>query len=284
MVNTNIPSPGGKLSAPERLIAIESKLELLTAAKPDKPWYKQPGILISLSAFIISLATTGYSTYRAIRQDVEATRVQLQVLVSQLNSAGLQQVELNEKYKNNAQLLSVVNSALSAQSAVVARKASAVATKLGDEAAPLDLEIIARSLQNTNDIGQVESLLLKALRLSTTSPEYIFIARDLGALYAYIGKPENGEEYFNLALKGREKFADEVYTEIYKSSTDAWTHSLWAQALEQVDCKRAGGHIAAAVALRLKLPTATSSQLDPYVNQVIAYCGLPAILMSSPNQ
>src|SRR5262245_21264879 len=92
-----------------RLSAIISEIEKLDHRvnalsvannKPEKEWYKNPSVTISLAAFLISIVTTVTSGWHTYKQDIDTRRNQLYTTLSQLTNARLQWYDYALKYKD----------------------------------------------------------------------------------------------------------------------------------------------------------------------------------------
>ena len=90
---TDAPRPEPDASVIEALNRRVDDIAAFQSKRP--PWYRDPPVLISASAFLISLVTTVLSLHRTHQQDVNALKVQLRAAIQQTSNLAMQHMEFS---------------------------------------------------------------------------------------------------------------------------------------------------------------------------------------------
>lgn len=225
------------------------------ASKPERKWWGDYPFLVSLLAFVLSLATALTSAYESHQRDIHDQQAQLSAALGSLQDLNLKQVELHEKYKNTpyeGQASGLINNQVNS----TLRTAAQLGLRLGTNATTAELTGIAQGLYNLGDYAVTERLLRFALSAAETANDESIALRYLGFYKVRAGGGaalKEGEGYFALALD-----VDRKYNLSGQPVIVAWLHASaqlgWAQAMATVDCPAAQKHFGEAVAILATAP------------------------------
>lgn len=165
------------------------------------PWYKNISTIISITALLLSFGTTFFSWARTEEQDRQNLRTEMRGILQRLIAHTKEITEISYKYPNNNEAIWNVRGAITQESAMLARQAAELATKLPNSyVSATEYFTIAMALQGSYSIDEAK----KFLELAATS------AKDFGdelatlrarASILYINeKPEAGRVEYQKAL------------------------------------------------------------------------------------
>jgi hypothetical protein len=242
---------------------------------PKKRWYREPSLVISMTALFITLVTTTTSAYRTYRQDVEARKAELRALVLQLNAQQLQTIELLAKHEKDSTLANI-SSTLVVQNMLTAKQAYTVVKALGRDATSVDYGYVSYVLSTVREMGLAEELGLIALERATNAVEYLGATRQLATLKMTLRQTAEAEIYFKKALTVFDLYPKDVINDINVHNMHAWTYLNWAAS--SVDCKMLLDHFAEANKeidmLGTSAPLDTINYRDQFANRNV--CGIAA--------
>ena len=218
------------------------------------PWYRDPPVLISASAILISLVTTVLSLHRTYQQDVNALKIQLRGAIQQTSNLAMQHMEFYDKYKdNNAKFMSL-SSLINTQNEALARESYALVKSLGASATSLDLTSAAQALSASGAYALAGELLEDAVARAENAVGFTTTLRTLGALQFQSGQPQEGSESFRRALTVFDRFPSEAKNRDFVNITQAFTYLSWSAFLIRTDCKLARETLREASALLADFP------------------------------
>ena len=243
---------------PENASAIEAlnrRVDDIAAVQTRRPpWYRDPPVLISASAILISLVTTVLSLHRTYQQDVNALKIQLRGAIQQTSNLAVQHMEFYDKYKDdNAKFMSL-SSLINTQNEALARESYALVKSLGTNATSLDLTSAAQALSNSGAYALAGELLEDAVRRAENSVAFTTTLRTLGALQFQSGQPHEGSSSFQRALTVFDRLPVEAKNRDFVNITQAFTYLGWSAFLIRTDCKLARETLGEASALLTDFP------------------------------
>src|SRR5262249_14794253 len=141
------------LAAISKMEKLEARVNDLSAAnnEPEKEWYKNPSVTISLAAFLISIVTTVTSAWHTYKQDIDGKRHQLYTILSQITNNRLQWFDYVMKYKDDQAAVNSIAAEFYGQTTSLAKQAYALVNGLGD-ANSNDLTSVAFALTSANEV------------------------------------------------------------------------------------------------------------------------------------
>jgi hypothetical protein len=207
----------------------ERRLAQLEQPKEEKPWYKSAAVLISLAAFIFSLATTAVSWYRAAQQDVHDSRTELRSFVQRLSTIPKDIAETEAKSDDPVKAARI-GAFLGAEAAVITAQALDVMRRIPSHVTLIEYIAVATSLAqqgNFTEADRVVNLALAAKR----DPDDLFTnvaLRRMAGMIAFARKRiDVGRKQFAEAVEiGSTLAADEVSARL----TEVRTRVNWATA------------------------------------------------------
>ena len=113
--------------------------DIVAFQKERKGWYRDGSLLVAVAAFFISMITAVISAYHTHRQDVDALRTQLRSPIIAAGNLSVQNVEYLAKYKDNAEMMLAISTALNGQNFVLASQAYSISRTLGSSATSVEL-------------------------------------------------------------------------------------------------------------------------------------------------
>jgi hypothetical protein len=222
---------------PDAVDALHRRIDdIVSFQKKRGPWYRDPALIISASAFFISVMTTVVSWHRTYQQDVSALKTQLRAAIQQANNLAMQNMELYEKFKNDNSRLLNAASILNTQNVIVAKEAYSLAKALGNAASSLELASAAQALLASDESLLAEDLLNDAVTRAENSVSYAASLRSLSALQFQNGQRGEANASFNRALAVFDQFPKEANNQDYVNITQAYTYLFWSSTVKMADC------------------------------------------------
>ena len=263
--------PASQPDRMSRLAVLETRLDALASVnqQPKKPWYKEPSVIISAAAFIISIVTTVVSGYRTYRQDIEAQKNQLRTVLLQLNSGTLQAAELMTKYQKDPSI-TTISSALNVQNIITAKQAYVLVKTLGSDSSSLDYSLVSYALFNTREVILAEELAQRALEKASNATEYMGATRQMASIKASRGQTTEADIYFQKALKVFDRYPQEAINEQNVAYTHTWTQLTWASV--SPNCNAAMIHVVEANKHLEALGPSGALDLTLWRDQFVKYC------------
>lgn len=203
------------------------------------PWYRDPPVLISASALLISLVTTAVSLDRAQQQDINARKVQLRAAIQQTSNLAMQHMEFYDKYKDNNAKFMNLSSLINTQNEALARESYGLVESLGDNATSLDLASAAQALSASGSYALAGQLLEDAQARAANAVAFTATLRALGGLQYQSGQPQKGSASFQRALTAFDRFPHDAKNRDFVNITQAYTYYSWATFLVRIDCRLA---------------------------------------------
>jgi hypothetical protein len=219
------------------------------AGKPERKWWADYPFLVSLLAFLLSLATALISAYESHLRDIHDQQAQLTTALASIQEVNLKSIEIHEKYKSTpyeAQAAALINAEINS----TLRTAADLGLRLGTNATTAALSGIAQGLYGLGDNVTAEKLLRFALAAAQTANDESVALTYLGFLKLRNGRGgadlKEGEDYYSQALN-----LDHKYELSGQPLVVAWLRASaqlgWAEALAPVDCTTAQKHFGDAV-------------------------------------
>ncbi len=253
--NLQSPSAGQEKTATTQEFTLEEFAFLTTLAhKPERHWWQNYPFLVSLLAFVLSLATTFVSIYTGHRKDVNDRLAQLSSAIQTIQDLNLKQVEVYEKYKGT-RYENQANALITTQLNNTLRMATKLAFSLGPNASTAALASVAQGLYGLGDIEASQKLFELGLTAASSAADESISLRSLGFIKIRNGSSgqslQEGEELFLRAVNLERKYV------ALSPETVLWlkvmAHGQWASALAPTNCDEARKHFAESVNL-LKTP------------------------------
>lgn len=226
----------------QNLTQNDSEIDLLQieSAKTQKPWYRDPSVIIAVLALLFSFGTTAVSYYTSAQQSIQNDRAELRVFLQRLSALPKENVEvLNNPNKLIAgQLSGYIN----AEATLLASQAVEVMDRIPNYVSANEYNLVANTLVNTGNYAQAQILLQRAIEVSKNTNEEVGSLRSYGALLFATGNIEEGRGVYQQALDIHQKYPTSV--SYYKGWTNALTEMQWSGAeLGQQNCSEAQAHL-----------------------------------------
>jgi hypothetical protein len=127
---------------------IDDTLKLLSSQiNAKKPWHRDVSSIVSLTALAISILTTIFTAIHGYFQQIEADKLQLHSVLTQINAVATQAEEMRLKYPNPYSL----GRMFAAQNDNLTKQAYSLVVSLGNAASVTDINLVTLALQN---VGQ----------------------------------------------------------------------------------------------------------------------------------
>jgi len=164
------------------------------------PWYRQMPIVISLAAFLFSLATTALSIQRAKQQEIHNLRQELRGLVLQIADLPLRNVDLVEKYHAKPHVVRALRNRMATESHIVAEQAALIMQRIPELVTSSDYLLVASAFYHVGLLEKAKELRSRAIEVSSTANEMIVALRQLGGSAFQRNEVATGRSYFEDAL------------------------------------------------------------------------------------
>ncbi|MCK1518069.1 hypothetical protein IVB22_37430 [Bradyrhizobium sp. 190] len=289
-----------------RLKKLEEKVEA-SSKKRSSSFFTDPSKLISISAFIISIATTFYSWRKENVESQIAQRRQLDATIQQMIDGGIKNFEFSVRNANHPNV-GALSGWFNAQIALSAKKA-ALELALSGTGTITDYIMVGNALLDANDYSRAGVAFQRAVqigqekqaaedsslyRLAKSFRELIFgesldqtvsdeqrpheLASAHAALAASLIARNMLEKAQNQYDAGLRVIEASKYPEIYKQQLRAYVYKLWGGALWRfnLDCNGAKAKLETAARLHpdsLKIQNNDWNSIQYELGVLVANCG-----------
>ncbi len=238
-------SAGSDEQLEDRLRLMKAEIDGLqvAAAERNRPWFRQPSIIISVLALVLSLASTGYGTWLAEQQHVREARAELAQLIQRLSALPKENLELQTSYASNATVLAQLASAVNAENLVLARQAAdIVERRIPDHVSAIECYAVASALIFSSDFDTSRRLLELGLARANDPVSHSTLLRAHAAGLYRSGDVAAGRERMQAARDIFSRYPTKVRSLVV--STTAHTELYWVGLERGVgDCAEARRHL-----------------------------------------
>ena len=185
----------------EQLKIVKAEVDALQiqAAKKSGPWYSKPANILSVFALLFSFGTTMFSFYKGYQADIVSNRSEVRELVQRITRLPIENFELMQKYKSNAQG-QALGAMISQEQLLLANQAAEKINKYPNSFNSTEYFAVAGALANVNSPTLVPLFLQRAMDLSTTANDFIVASRSYGHFLFTQSKIDEGRSYYSKAL------------------------------------------------------------------------------------
>ena len=200
--------------------------------KTDAPAWKTVSFWISAIAFVVSVASTGWSTWRANVQETQAARSELRTLLQRLAALPKENVEVQRKYIKDPMAAQTIGGLINQENSILARQAAEIAAKLPKGlVSSTEYYAVAMALESAYELNSTRRLLNLAIETADESSDFssqISAIRALAYLDFITGKPDDGRALYQQARGIFTRYPDfDQYTQV---NTNFLTEINWASA------------------------------------------------------
>ena len=210
------------------------------------PWYREPGLIISIVALLFSFGTTVVTYTRLDQEREHAVRTELTGYMQRLGELPRMAAEVRLQYgaAGSSDLLGFVN----AETELIANQARAAMLIIPNQVSTLEYATVGYAFQTTGAFAQGQELYQHALNVARSPLDRVTALRSLAGIEYLLRDFAAGRDYYGQA---REVYSDEVGApELVVASVNAQTELQWAAAeLSAGECAEATVHADAADAL-----------------------------------
>jgi tetratricopeptide (TPR) repeat protein len=256
-------------STQDQLVTMKKEIDSLQIAmgESNRPWYRQASTIIAVVAVLLSLGTTYYSSRQARLQNIHNAKVELRGLIKEIESASLANVDIRNKYKNNAAALELAGSLVRTRQIVLVSQATDIIDSIPDEVTATEYYAVGSAL-STISPQRVLSYYERGLAKADNVDSYLGISHSLGLHYFSIGDYERGRSSFTQALTSHDRFGQS--SESLRRYHNAFTYYQWAAAeLSIRNCPAANKHHEESLRLFQQL-SSQGVDYSTYIAQLIA--------------
>lgn len=227
-----------------------------------RSWWKSPGNLVAVAAFVLSVLTAILSGVSAYFKDIHDRQAELSAVVEKLVVLPLQSRDAIDKYKSDTGFN--VGGVLTSVNSMLVHRAYELARTLGRRAPSSELFVIGETLVLVENYEAAKEIDELALRTADNFFDEVAALRALGTVK--IGAANDaaeraeGDALFEQANKIGQKYPRVGNNLPELSYTVALNEMNWATAWSVVDCAQAKAHLETAQARVLQagdLPAAS---------------------------
>jgi hypothetical protein len=242
--------------------------DLRTApAKADRPWYREPSLIISFAALLFSFGTTAVSYIRTSHQDIHDARSELRTLILRLNQLPRENIEFSKKYEDAPLIFGAISGLINAENALIAKQAANVITSIPGNVSATEYLSVSNALANSALTETAMKLTKLALTVTNDVNDEVGVLRFYGGMLFSTGDLEGGREKFRSALNVFSKYP--TTNQFYVETTHALTEMYWAQAESGArQCAYAKSHITQAQSHLSVLPAGSYANIKGQVDQM----------------
>jgi hypothetical protein len=250
-------SAGSEEQLENRLRGMKAEIDGLqiAAAERTRPWFRQASLIISLLALLLSLASTGYTTWRTEQQDVRAARTELGELIQRLSVLPKENLELQTNYANKPAALTQLSGAVNTENLVLARQAAdIIERRIPNNVAAIEYYAVASALNLSGDYDTGRRLLERGLERVNDPVSHSAMLRTFASSLYGSGEIAAGRQRMQQARDIFSRYPTKIHSLVVW--TNVHTELFWI-GLERAagDCTEARRHLAEA---------------DPWASQIAA--------------
>jgi hypothetical protein len=225
--------------------------------------WRDPAILISLFAFVLSLLSTGYSYYIIYKKDIHDQLAELSGALRTLQELNLNLIEISDKYAgspNEARATALLSNQIYNTTILAAD----IAFRIGTTATTAVIMPISQGLYHYGQFSRAAELAKIGRRAARSAEDDVTALRWLGTMKIRSGSPEGikeGNELFSRALTFEQRYA---YASSYDEASflKASVQLQWADELARFDCEAARKHFLEGATIL------NSAGRSPYLEQI----------------
>jgi hypothetical protein len=222
----------------DELIALKA-----IAAKAKKSFWTDYPLLISLSAFLLSLLTSLVSVYVGHKKDVHDQLTELSTAIRTLRDLNLKQIEIAEKYSGSASE-GRANALITNEVYNTTMMAAEIAFRVGTSATTASIIPISQNLYHYGQYSRATALARIGLDAAQTAEDETTALKWLGKIKIQdttVQSTAEGNQLYLRALNYEQRYG-EVKDPNLVQFIKAGIHLDWASALAQTKCDDARKH------------------------------------------
>ncbi|WP_128080019.1 hypothetical protein [Roseicella frigidaeris] len=254
----------------------------------NKPeiWWKNHSLIISVLAFLLSLATASFSALVGHRKDIHDQQTQLSAQTQLLSNLNIKYFEMIEKYRGS-QMEGNIVSLITAQINTVYKNATEIALRLGTYATTAEFVTLALGAQNMGDITNAKLLYELALAAARTVNDESAALRGLGFMdLRWATSPEmrdRGASRFRQAGNLDAKYAALPDIPGVLPYLKAIAEFNWAGAISHQNCNEARVHFSNGRQFLAGAPSTPDIEQLRRASEQEAKAGIGGVLNCLPN-
>lgn len=220
-------NPFEELAAKFDLLKQEVDALQVATMAAKRPWYRDLSTLVAILALTFSFGTTYVSYKRADAQDILASRAELRLLLQRLAALPKENLEITERYAEDAASLAYASGYISQETGLLARQAAEIANRLPrDQVTSSEYHAVSLALWNAGDAAAALPFAVHAIESATDAASAANALRAYGGDLFSLGQFEEGRKQYQAALGLFDKYPG--YSDYYQKSTHFITQSAWA--------------------------------------------------------
>ncbi len=204
---------------------------------------------ISLIALLVSCGTTFVTYIRTYKQDIHDDRKELRELLKRIVALPREQLDITRKYAGDDSAILAFGKTCNEENQLIARQAAQIARRLKSKqesgltfrikgaisgAVPVSQNYISATeylsigfaLNRAYNVQEAKEFLQYAAQTAVDFNDEIAALRNLGYLYFYLGKPEDGRNQYRAASQIFGKYRD--YDALVQCRANIETELSWA--------------------------------------------------------
>lgn len=243
----------------QRLDLMKREIDSMQIAmmSSNRPWFRNPSVLISVMALLFSFGTTYVSSKRNDALEIQSARQELRGLLQRLAALPKENLEATKKYAGDPAAAALVGGFINQENSMLSRQASEITRKLPKNiVSPSEYYAVALALQNAYELSASREFFRLSLAAAEEKNDFnieIGALRMIAGLNFITGDPGEGRVEF---LRARSIFTRYPNFDPYtKVSTNVWTELSWASSEAVVRSPMlVNKHLEAAATLLNELP------------------------------
>jgi tetratricopeptide (TPR) repeat protein len=201
---------GGQATLEQRVDVMKQEIDALQieAMRTNAPWYRQVPVLVplvvSVLAFVFSLATTVVGERRIAREEEHETRVELRELIQRLTVLPKENFELNRRYAGDPVAIGALAPLVNTENQVLGQQAAELIDELEGDVTATQYWAVAYALGTAGLSKRSDELLdqgIEAARPNAANDVqgYLALLRQRANSYFTLGQLENGRRLYRRA-------------------------------------------------------------------------------------
>lgn len=193
--------------------------------KPDKPWYYDAVVIISLLALVISFVATIFTYWQYQQQEIKDLKSELKDNIERISQIPRDYVAYTQQYTNSI-VLTALNGSLQAENAMLARRSFSIAQGLPKYLDSSEYILIGQALYTSNSSEESLMMFDAAVKNAKNGNDMVSALRGKANLEMISGAIDEGRQTYQQALNVFDIFPSSI--EFYKNLTTVQTYISWA--------------------------------------------------------
>jgi len=210
---------------------LEQRLERLETSSAPKPWFRQPSVIISIVALLLSLSATIYGEQRAGARDASTARDRLSGLIARLDALPKENASLIAQYADDPQTLANLGSSTQTELVVTSQQAADIISVIPDDVSGAEYYAVGAGLALAGNYGRAQAMFDTGLTRESDPQTQAAIWRTKASIYFGSGDLDRARTAMSQALS--------VFTSAGDSGSELQaTYTEWQWSLGELFARR----------------------------------------------